>query len=54
MREKIWDTLDDKEKKAVNDAYYNRRKLGKFSARNTAEQLKKEKGSSLDFSTFIQ
>ena len=31
MRENIWDTLDDKEKKAVNDAYYNRRKLGQIS-----------------------
>ena len=31
MREKIWDTLNDTEKKSVNDAYYNRRKIGKFS-----------------------
>ena len=31
MREKIWDTLNDTEKKTVNDAYYNRRKSGKIS-----------------------
>ena len=48
MREKIWDTLDDQEKWVVNDAYYNRRKIGKNSTAGKEGSFSRLKQEGLD------